>query len=180
MAWRFPVWYSFSVDLCKFMCFSAFRPSSSPSNSLVVSSRLFCYVFWLTYFFSKIVRFPLNPVVGSFSRHLLPVVGRIFFRCFGMSCFVCIVLPFVDIFLIFLLSPVISGLFPQVVQLFFLMLLFLFVPTYSDVFLLFHHLACFRRFFYLLSSRIFHPGFDFFFVLFEWIPISSKTNFAPA
>ena len=37
-----------------------------------------------------------------FSCHLLPVVDKIFFRRFGMSCFVCIVLPFVDISLIFL------------------------------------------------------------------------------
>ena len=52
------------------------------------------------------------------------LVGRIFFRCFGTFCFVCIVLPFVDIFLIFLLSSVLSGLFPQVVLLFFLVLPF--------------------------------------------------------
>ena len=35
--------------------------------------------------------FFLHPVVGMFSCHLLPVVDRIFFSCFGMSCFVCIV-----------------------------------------------------------------------------------------
>ena len=67
-----------------------------------------------------------------FSRHLLPVVGRIFVCCFGMSCFVFIVLFFVDIFLIFLLSPVLSGLFPQVVLLFFLVLPF---PFCSNIFL---------------------------------------------
>ena len=46
-----------------------------------------------------------------FSCHLHPLVGRIFFCCFEMFCFVCIVLPFVNISLIFLLSPVLSGLF---------------------------------------------------------------------
>ena len=45
-------------------------------------------------------------MVRMFSCHLLPIVNRIFFRCFRMSCFICIVLPFVDIALIFLLSPV--------------------------------------------------------------------------
>ena len=59
-----------------------------------------------------------------FSRHLLPIVGRIFFRCCGIFCFVCIVLLFVDISLIFLLSPVLSGLFPQIVPLFLLVLPF--------------------------------------------------------
>ena len=39
---------------------------------------------------------------------------KIFFRCFGMSCVVCIVSPFVDISLVSLLSPEPSGLFPQV------------------------------------------------------------------
>ena len=62
-----------------------------------------------------------------FSFNLHPVVGRIFFRCFGMSCFVCIVLPFVNISLIFLLSPVLPGLFPQVVLLFSLVLPFSFL-----------------------------------------------------
>ena len=44
---------------------------------------------------------------------------RISFRCFGMFYFVCTVLPFDDISLILLLWPVFSGLFPQVVLLFY-------------------------------------------------------------
>ena len=88
--------------------------------------------------------------------------------CFGMSRFVCIALPFVDISLIFLLTPVLSGLFPQVVQLFFLCCF------------CFNILACFRRFFICVSSRISHLGFDFSFVLFERILIFSQTNFALA
>ena len=106
MASRFPVWYLFSVVLSKWMCISAFGPSLSPSNSIVIlfvhSAFSLCFFFfWLPYFSPKSSRFLLHQVVGMFSRHLLPAVGRISFRCFGMSCFVCIVLPFVDIFLIF-------------------------------------------------------------------------------
>ena len=87
-----------------------------------------------------------------FSCHLLPVVDRIFFRCFRMSCFVCIVLPFVDISLIFLLSPVLSGLFPQVVSSFFPVLPF---PFCSYIF---------QRLFFVLS---FWPVLvDFFFFAF--------------
>ena len=50
----------------------------------------------------KIVRYLLHPVVGMFSCHLLSLAGKIFFPCFGMSCFICFVLLFVNISLIFL------------------------------------------------------------------------------
>ena len=69
---------------------------------------------WLPYFCPKSFVCFLHPVVGMFSSHFLPIVDRIFFRCFGKFCFVCIVLLFVDISLIFLLWPALSGLFPQV------------------------------------------------------------------
>ena len=55
-----------------------------------------------------------------FLCHALLVVDRIFLRCFGMSCFVCIVLPFVDISLVSLLSGLLVAL------LFFLVLSFAF------------------------------------------------------
>ena len=71
-------------------------------------------------FSSQIVQFLWRLVVGMFLCHALPIVDEIFFRCFGMSCFVCIV----DISLVFLLSLEPSGLFLQVVLLFFLMLSF--------------------------------------------------------
>ena len=101
-------------------------------------------MFLVALFWSQIVRFLLHPVVGMFSCPSLPIVDRIFFRCFGMSCFICIVLPFVDISLIFLLSPALFGLFPQVVLLFFQCCLFLF-PV-NSVPLIFIILACFRSF----------------------------------
>ena len=122
------------------MCITAFRLCSSPSKSLVI---LFIHLaFPLCYFgfhiFSKILFFIFHPIVGMFSHNLLPGVGRIFFRCFGISCFYCIVLPFVDISLISLLSPVLSGLFPQVVLLFFLALPFPFCSYKLSVFLFYH------------------------------------------
>ena len=84
----------------------------------------------LPYFSSKPFDFFGIRVVGMFSCHPLPIVDRIFFCCSGKICFVCIVLAFVDIFLISLPSPALSGLFPQVV-LFFLVLPF---PFSSRIF----------------------------------------------
>ena len=110
-----------------------------------------------------------------------PFVSRIPFRCFGMPCFVCIVLPFVDIFLIFFLSRVLSGLYPHVVLLFFLMVPFPFcLYTFLRLSFVLSFWSVFIDFIICVSSRIFHPGFDFFFVLFEGILIFSQTNFAPA
>ena len=135
-----------------------------------LSIRIFCYVFLVAIFLFKIVHFLFYLVVGMFLRHLLPFVGRIFFRVFGMSCFVFIVLPFVDISLILLLLPVLSGLFPQVVLLC-LCYPFFFVSACSCGFPLFSHFGLFSWIFSSVSSKISYPGFDFFFVLFEEISI---------
>ena len=67
-----------------------------------LSIRLFCYVLLVAIFYSKIVQLLLHLIVGMFLCHLLQFVGRVFFRCFGMSCFVCIIFPFLEIFLILL------------------------------------------------------------------------------
>ena len=91
-----------------------------------LSIQPFYYAFSVAIFSSKIARFLRRLVVGMFLCHALSVVDRIFFRCFGMSCFVCNFLPFVDISLISLLSPEPSDLSPQVVLLFFLVLSFAF------------------------------------------------------
>ena len=97
-----------------------------------------------------------HPVVGMLSYHILPVVDRIFFRCFGMSCFVCIVLPFLDISLIFLISPVLSSLFPQVYWYFFLCSLFYVLFKHIPAsFLCFIILVCFRWF--LSAFRVEYP-----------------------
>ena len=133
---------------------------------------------WLPYFIPKLFSFSCIRLLICF-RIISPppLVGRIFFFCcFGMFCLVCIVLLFLDIFLIFLLSPVLSGLFPQVVLLFFLVLLL--SQRVPEFFLCFIILACFRSFLICVSSRISHPGFEFLFV--KRTPIFSQTIFSPA
>ena len=133
------------------MCISTFGIFSNPSNSFVILfiHSTFSLCFLVAIFQSKMVRFLLHPVAGMFSCHLLPVVDIIFFRCFGMSCFVCIVLPFTDISLIFLLSSVLSGLFPQFVLLFFLVLPFPFCSHIFQRFSFFYHFGLFHRFFFI-------------------------------
>ena len=123
----------FSVVLSKSMCISVLGPSSSPSSSLVMLfiHSAFSLCFLVAIFLSKIVRFLLHPVLDMFSCQSFPNVDRIFFRFFGKSRFVSIVLSFVDISLIFLLSPALSGLFSQVVLYFFLCWPFLFPAYFS-------------------------------------------------
>ena len=103
------------------MYISAFGPSSGPSNSLVILfiHSAFPLCSFGCHIFSKIVRFLLHLVVGMSSHHLLLVIGRLFFRSFEIFSFVGIILSFFHISLVFLLSPVLFGLFPQVVLLFF-------------------------------------------------------------
>ena len=159
------------------MFISAFGPSSSLSNYLVIFfiHSTFSLCFLVAIFPSKIVRFLLYPFVGIFLCHLLPVVDRIFFWCFVMSCFVGVVLAFVDIPLNFFLSSVLFGFFfLKFYCYFFLVLhfffLFLHIPASSVCFIIF---VRFRRFSICVSSRISHPRFDFVFELFEGIPIFS-------
>ena len=127
----------FSFVLSKSMCISALEPSSSPSNFFVIllihSTFLLCFLGAI--FNPKLFGFSCIQLLLCFRVISPPFVGRISFSCFGMSCFVCIVLPFVDIFLIFLLSQVIFGLFPQVV------LLFLFVLPFPFCLYMFQRLS---------------------------------------
>ena len=125
MVWRFPIWYFlmlFWVNRCVF----------SPSVLLRVfltlfpcclSIRLFCYVLLVAIFCSKIV---LLLVVGMFSCHLPLLSGRIFFVVLERR-FVLILLPY--LFLIFLLSPLLFGLFPRILLSFFLCCFFFFCPN---------------------------------------------------
>ena len=117
------------------MCILAFDPSS-PSNSffMLLIHLTFCYILLVIIFCSKIVSLSLHHVAGNSSCHLPLLVGRIFSRCFRISCFVGIVLSCLYIFLIFLLSPVLSGLFPHVIFSFFLMLPFPFCPIFQRFF----------------------------------------------
>ena len=157
------------------MSIYAFGPSSSLSGSLdtlfIHLAFSLCFFFFCAIFLSKIVRFLLHPVF-MFWCHLLPVVDRIFFHCLRMSCFICIVLPFFDISLIFQFSPVLFGLFPHVVLFFFSWLPFPFcllhIPSY---FLCFIILACFRR--VLSAFQVEIPILVLFFLscFFRWISI---------
>ena len=82
------------------MSLFAFGPSSSPSYSfpmlLIHSAFLLC---------SLGCHILLQTCFASFASGcwyvfvLSPLVGRIFSRCFEMSCFFCIVLPCLDTFL---------------------------------------------------------------------------------
>ena len=97
------------------------------------------------------------------SCYLFLLVGRIFFRCFGMLCFVCIVLPFLDIFLIFLLLPEFSRLFPSSCIDILSCLAFSFlsrhVPVFFLCFILLSAFVCF--FFYLRFQSNFSSRFWF-------------------
>ena len=81
---------SFWVNQCVFSLSVLHQvlPTLSPC---CLSVRLFCYVRLVAIFFSKIVQIVLHLFVGMFYCNLRQPVGRIFFRCFGMLCFVCIV-----------------------------------------------------------------------------------------
>ena len=135
----------FSAFLRKSMCISAFGPSSSFSNSfdILFIQWSFSLCFRLPYFSPKSFSF---SCIGfcMFSSHLLPNVGRIFFRCFGMSCFFSV-----------LFYPLSISLWSSFVRQYFLVYflklycyfllscLFLLVPTYSSVFPLFYHFDLF-------------------------------------
>ena len=90
MAGSFPICFSFvffffTVALSDSRCIFAFGPSSSPWNSfsmlVIYSAFLLLNIF--PYFAQKLFCFSLQI--------FLPTCWQNFFRCFGMSCFVCIV-----------------------------------------------------------------------------------------
>ena len=173
MASCFQVWYI----LCRwvFLLSGLFRVLILFTNCLFI--RPFCDVFGCHISVKKTVQFPLHPVIGMFQCHFLPLLGRILVHCFGKACFVCIVLLFIDIYFMFLFSPV---LFPSSCIVIFSCIAFNFLFLYIQApFFCFIILAGFRRIIICVSRRISHLGFDFFFVLFEKIPIFSQNNFAP-
>ena len=96
MAWGFPVYILFSVFLSKSMCISTLGPSSSPSSSLVI---LFIHSAFSLCFFGCHIFVQNRLVVGMFSCHSLQLLIEFSF----------VVLE------IFFVSPVLSGLFSQVV-----------------------------------------------------------------
>ena len=81
------------------------------SFSIFLSIRPLCYVLSVSIFYSKIILLPLHPLVGLSSCILHLLVGIIFFRNFGISCFICIVWRCISIFWAFFLSPIYFDLF---------------------------------------------------------------------
>ena len=131
---------------------------------------------WLPYFAPKLFLLPLHQVVGMSLCH----DPYLFVEAFlvGLECPVLSVLRY-PVSITFLLSPILSGLFPRVELLFLHVLLFLFVPC-SSVFSLVYHFGCRRIFLICFYNRISHTGFEFLFVVLSKTPIFSQTNFAPA
>ena len=92
----------FSVILNESRCIYAQGPSSSPCNSfsMLFNRSIFLLYSLHSYICTKIVLLLWHPVIGM-SSCILPLLdGRIFFRCFGMYCFVLIFWPCLDIFLV--------------------------------------------------------------------------------
>ena len=138
--------------------------------SFCLSIRLFCCVFLVDIFLSKIFRFLLHPVVDMFLCHLFPVVSRIFllFRnvLFCLYCFTLCRYPFILPSFASTFWYISSSCFAifSFITFFFL---FLHVPA---SFLRFTILTCFRRFFYLRFQSNFPSWFRFFIRAFSGDP----------
>ena len=92
-----------SVDLLLLSIYSVEQPLChdrrkflKPESMYFIIARSFPVSVPLYY--SKIVLLPLHPIVRVTSCILHLVVGRLFFRYFGKSCFVCIARPYLGIF----------------------------------------------------------------------------------
>ena len=112
--------------------------------------------------------------------YIFPLLaGRIFSRCFGVSCFIRIVWSCLGIFLVFFLVPVPSDWLRRAVSSILIVLVCSFRP---NIFLRFSCLSIFAysRFLICVSSLISHLGFEFLFMFFRGTPILVLTNFAPA
>ena len=144
-----------------------------------LSIRHVCYDLYFPIFCSKIILLPSHSVVGM-SSNLLPLLAaRIFFRCFGVSCFVCIVRSYLGIILVFILSPEPSDSSLRVVLFVLIMFLSSFCPN------IFSHFSSVLTFL-LVDGAIFvfqsdfSSRFEILFVFFRRTPILSLTNFTPA
>ena len=157
----FPVCYLFCVALSPsaYVHPRAFFEHSQLCFQVVYSFGFFYYDLSVPIFCSKIFLLLSHPVLDMASTILPLIVGRIFFRCFGTSCFVYIVWPCLGIILVFLLSLVFFGWSPQA--------FFFFRSTCRDFsissenFLMFRFriLVCGRSHFYLLFKFEFPPRF---------------------
>ena len=106
-----------------------------------------------------------------FLCHALPIVDKIIFRCFWMSCFVCIVFTLCRYLFSLPSFARTSWFISSSCTVFFFSFVFSILFPYILGSFCFTIFACFRRFFIWVSSRTSHPGLDCFFVLFEGTPI---------
>ena len=83
------------------------------------------------------------------------LASRIFLRYFGISCFVCVVFSYLNIFLVFHLSPLLSNLSHVVLFVFFAALLFFFSSQHFPAIFLFLSIFPGRRF--LISFPVLFP-----------------------
>ena len=167
MACRFPVGYflvSFCVNRYVFPLLGLLQVLLV-LLSYCLSIQPFRYVFWLPYFNPKSFGFFGIRLLVCFC--VIPSQLLIKFSFFVLECSVLSLLFYpLSISLISLFSPVLSGLFPQVVVIFSRVafsFLFLHIPASFFCFII---LACFPRLFFIcVSSRISYSGFDFSWVL---------------
>ena len=138
---------------------------------LFIHSAFFCNDPSIPILCSKTVLLPFHPV-ARLSLHFLSLLAdRIFFRCFVWIVWFCL-----GIFLVFILSPILSDSSLQVVSLV-VVLLFSFCPnSYFFYVIIF---ACCRRFLICVSNLISHPGLVILFMFFRGNPTFSQTSFVP-
>ena len=162
-----------SDDLSESRYTFAFRFSSSACNSFFMLFP-FCFLIRSLYYYFLLQNCFFTLVFGSgYVFRLFPLlVGKIFFGCFWMSCSVFIVWSYLDIFLVFFLSPVLSDLSPRMILFVLVVLIILF--SSEDIlafFVRFSIFACCPSFLICVFSRISHLGFVWLLVLFKITPI---------
>ena len=154
-AWRFPVWYFFSVILSKSTYISAFGPSSSLIILLIRSVFSLCFFFFLLYFSPKSFGFSYIYLLYVFVSS--PTCWENFFSlfwnvlfclyCFTLCRYLFNLLSFSNT--LWFISSSCFVIFSCVAFSF----LCLHVPVSSLCFIIF---ACIRRFFICFSCRISH------------------------
>ena len=129
-----PSWhgiFQFGTFLSELKCILTLNPSSSPNSfHILLIHTAFLLSYLRSYILPKICFASLTSGYWSVFAHSYPFTGRfLFFRCFGMPCFLFLLFyPISIFFLVFLLSPAPSALFLWVVSSVLLVLLFPFSP----------------------------------------------------
>ena len=122
---------------------------------------------WLPYFALKLFCVPCIRLLRYVFVPSPLLVGRFFLTVFECPIFSALFYPVSISFRSSFFPSLISGLFPQVVLSFLLLLPFLLSQHVPVFFLCFIIFACGRRFLICVSSRISHLGFEFLSVFLE-------------